>query len=131
MRTSYVACLIAVTAGVACHTLAPLTFDEVDRLQPSRVWVTHADQSVLEVNGPRVFNDTLVGYVNGGFTELPASDVHRVVIKRPARAKTIGLIAGSTAVAAAIAVWLSGVGDPDESDMVNCPDEPDHPLCQS
>jgi hypothetical protein len=92
--------------------------------------VTRADQSVVEVSGPQVFGDTLVGYVAGEFQELPTATVKRVVIRRPARARTIALIAASTAGAAVIAVFLAGVGDPNPRDEVDCDYEPEDPRCQ-
>jgi hypothetical protein len=82
------------------------------------------------VSGPQVFGDTLVGYVNGAFQELATAGVQRVAMRRPARAKTIALIAGATAGATLVAVWLSGVGDPSPRDEVDCDYEPEDPRCQ-
>jgi hypothetical protein len=72
-----------------------------------------------------------VGYMDGAFREVPKATIKQVVVKRPARAKTIGLIAASTAVATMIGVWIAGLGEPAASDMVNCDDyDPgQHPDC--
>lgn len=116
--------------GTACHTMAPLNWDEVAVQRPSAVWVTRANETV-QVSGPQLFNDTLVGYVNGTFEELAISDVTQVAVRRPARAKTIALIAASTATAALVAVWMSGLGPkPADDDPVDCGLDPDHPACQ-
>jgi len=131
MRSIRVGVVIAtMLGGTACHTMAPLSWDDVAGLRPSRVWITQSDQSVVEVSGPQVFGDTLVGYVNGAFLELPTADVKRVVVRRAARAKTVALIAAGAAGAAAIAVWMSGVGNPSERDNVDCDYEPEDPRCQ-
>lgn len=130
MRWTLASGLIAtMLSGAACHTMAPLTWDELGGLRPSSVWVTRADQTVVQVSGPQVFGDTLVGYVNGEFQELPTAEVTRVAMRRPARAKTIALIAASTAGATLLAVWISGLG-PKPGAEVDCGLDPDHPDCQ-
>ena len=130
MRSTTVGGLIAATlAATACHTMTPLSWSELNALRPGHVYVTRTDQSVVEMSGPQVFGDSLVGYINGVFEELPTAEIRRVAIKRPARAKTIALIAGSTAAAAAIAVWMASVGDPDPKAAVDCNDVPLDPLC--
>jgi hypothetical protein len=131
MRPRFVGGLIAVMlSGAACHTMAPLSWDEVAGLRPSVVYVTRADQTVVQVSGPQVFGDTLVGYVNGAFQELATAEVTRVAMRRPARAKTIALLAASTAGATLLAVWISGLGPKPPGDEVDCGLDPDHPDCQ-
>lgn len=124
----------AVSAAVlisACHTMAPLTLEEIATLRPSRVWVTDHQQSVVEVSGPVVFNDTLVGYVNGEFQELPASGLAKVVMKRPARARTIAL-ATAGAVGLGAFVWMIAAGEKyvNPAQFVDCDDDPLLPECQ-
>lgn len=121
--------LATALASTACHSMTPLSWRDLDGLRPSRVWVTQADQTTVEVSGPQVFGDTLVGYVNGEFKELPTADVQRVTIRQPARAKTIALIAASTAVAAGLAVWISNSGLFGDTSFIDCPDVPDDPRC--
>lgn len=133
MRANLAGWLIATTlVGAACHTMAPLSWDEVGGLRPSRVWVTRADQSVVEVSGPQLFGDTLVGYVNGQFQELPTASLQQVVMRRAARGKTIALIAASTAGAAALIVVISGIGSNDDPRFYfDCDDDPLLPECQN
>jgi hypothetical protein len=130
MRSTTVGGLIVATlAATACHTMTPLSWSELNALRPGYVYVTRTDQSVVEMSGPQVFGDSLVGYINGQFQEVPTAEIRRVAMKRPARAKTIALIAGSTAAAAAIAVWMAGVGEQDPRFEVDCFDQPLHPDC--
>lgn len=133
MRSQQVAwvALAALTAW-ACHTMAPLTLEDVQLQRPARVWVTQ-DQSTMEVSGPQVFNDTLVGYVNGEYQELPAASLSKVVTKRPARAKTIGLAAAGTVGLAAFIWAIAGTEkytNPKQSSGTDCDDDPEHPDCQ-
>lgn len=125
-----VLCATALTA-TACHTMKPLTWSEVEGMRPSRVWVTQEDRTIVEVSGPQLFGDTLVGYVAGEFRELPTSSVQQVTMRRPARGKTIALIAASTGVAVGIGVWISGIGDPLPRQFLDCADTPDDPECQN
>jgi hypothetical protein len=123
--------LAATVAGTACHSLAPLTWDEIEGIRPSRVWVTRADASVVEVSGPQVFGDTLVGYIDGEFQEMATADLRRAVVRRPARAKTIGLAVAGTAVSAALIVMLAGSDRTlNPVNLPDCNDVPDDPYCQ-
>jgi hypothetical protein len=120
-----------VIAAAGCHTMSTLTAEEVASLRPQRIYVTNADNgSVYVLSGPQVFNDTIVGYVNGAFTEVPATDVKKMAVRRTARGKTIALFAASAGVAGLIGVWISGIGDPSERDQVDCDYEPEDPRCQ-
>jgi len=129
IRTAFA--IATLLLGTGCHTMARLSWEDVAGQRPSRVWITQADQSVVELSGPQIFGDTLVGYVRGEFMELPTAAVQRVVVRRPALARTVALIAVSTAGAAAVAVWMSGLGpQPAPDDPVDCLMDPDHPDCQ-
>ena len=128
MRT-IVAGLLAVVAGTACYTMAPLSLDQISVERPTRVWVTTADRSRVEVNGPQVFGDTLVGYVGGDFRELPTGEIAQVAIKRAAKGKTMALVAASIASAALVGVAISGLGAADPAAMIDCNEFPDEPEC--
>lgn len=131
MRVSIAWALCAAVAVAGCHKLTTLTFDDVDRLRPSRVWITDQSQSVMEVSGPQIFNDTLVGYINGEFQELAAADVSKLVMRQPARAKTIALAAAGTVGLAAF-VWMIAGGENyvNPAQFVDCDDDPLLPECQ-
>jgi len=80
-------------SSAACHTMRPVTLDELGALRPASVLVTRGDQSVVVVSGPRTFGDTLVGYVDGEFEEMPAADLKQIRMKQRARGKTAALLA--------------------------------------
>jgi hypothetical protein len=130
MRSTSAGWLIATAlAGTACHSMTPLSWREIGALRPPRVYVTHADKSIVEMSGPQVFGDTLVGYINGQFQEVPTAEIRRVAMKRPDRAKTIALIAGSTTVAVGVAVWMASSGIFGANTFLDCADVPDDPRC--
>ena len=120
--------ILAALASAACHTMVPLTFDEVSAMRPGTVYITRDDQSVLALTGPQVFGDTLVGYIGTAFYELDQKEVARVEVKRSAKGKTMALVAASIASAAAIGVVISGLGS--DSPLYDCNDEPERPECQ-
>jgi hypothetical protein len=78
------------------------------------------------VDGPRTVGDTLAGYVNGQFEELPASDVRQILVKRRAGGKTAALVAAGAVCALSVAYLVSGggvFGNPE--DKLDCGDDPD------
>jgi hypothetical protein len=109
--------------------MVPVNLERVAAERPYRVWVTQADQGVVEVSGPQVINDTLVGYIGGVFTELPATDVKQVKVKRSAKGKTMALVAASIVGAGALGVVISGLGSSGRDPGVDCMDVPDDPRC--
>lgn len=130
MRSTLISGLVAVAVvGAACHKMTALTWAELNAMKPGQVWVTYSDETVAEVSGPQVFGDTLVGYIGGEFTEIPTAQVKLVTMRESAKGKTIALVAASTAVAAGLAWWMAGAGDPSEKDQVDCNDVPDDPRC--
>ena len=130
MRSTWIGGLVAVAVvGTACHKMTALSWNELDAMRPGQVWVTYSDETVAELSGPQRFGDTLVGYIGGAFTEIPTAQIKQVTMRESAKGKTIALVAASTAVAAGLAVWMAGAGEPSEKDMVDCNDVPDDPRC--
>ena len=44
-------------------------------MKPLKAWITEKDQTVVMVAGPQVVGDTLVGYINGVYEEMPAAQL--------------------------------------------------------
>jgi hypothetical protein len=131
MRSIMVGLLIAATAsGAACHTMRPVTLGELGAMRPSEVRVTRADQSVVVVSGPQTFGDTLVGYVNGQFEEMPGVGLKQMLVRRSARGRTAALVAAGAVGIAALAALVSGAGDyRNPADRHDCYDDPEAPGC--
>lgn len=131
MRITMVGGLIATAlASAACHTLKPVTLEQVSVAKPSELTVTRGDQSVVVVSGPQVIGDTLLGYVNGKFEELQAADLKQMRMRVPARGRTTALIIATT-VGIAGAAWLvtGGGGFVDAKSLLDCDDDPDQVGC--
>ena len=95
------ALLLAAVASAGCHTRKSIALDQVNALKPEQAWVTETDQSVILVTTPQVVGDTLVGYVNGVYEEMPAARLKDVVVSRPATTRTVLLVS-------AIAIGFGG-----------------------
>ena len=130
MRTMFGKAIIVVAlVSAACHSMVPLTFDEVGSVRPGTVYLTRGDATMLELTGPQVFGDTIVGYDMGGnFYELDRKEISRVTVRQSAKVKTMALVAAGIAGAAAIGVMISGIGG--DPPLYDCNDEPDRPECQ-
>lgn len=112
MRSSLACLLILITlSSAACHTMRPVALDQLSTESPSRVWVTKADQSVVVLSGPQILENRLAGFVDDVFQVIPAEDVRRIVMRRPAGARTAALVAGVAAGATFLLVGLAGTGD--------------------
>jgi len=106
----------ALAAGLfaaACTTVAnvqnPGTY--VASKQPRTVWLTKSDHSIVRMNGPRMVGDTVVGSVNGQYTEVAMTDVTGMQAIVPDKTKTIAIAAvGVAATAAALVVIFSHSG---------------------
>lgn len=117
-------------SGTACYTMRTVTFGELGTARPGAVWITKADESVIVVETPRVFGDTLVGYINGEFQELPNTDMTGFKVKRMAGAKTAGLIGASAAAVGVFVVMVTGTGNFfDPQTNLDCEDDPNQVGC--
>jgi hypothetical protein len=107
--------------------MAPVKLDQLGTMRPSRAWITLGDKSVVEISGPQVLGDTLVGYVNGVYQELPAATVTGVQVQKSATGKTVALVAASTVAFGAFAYLItSAASSSDEKGpTVECQENPD------
>ena len=122
--------LATLSSTTACKTMRPVTLEYLRSAQPSRVWVTRADQSVVIVSGPQVLGDTLVGYVGQTFEEIPAAAVKQVKVRMSAPGKTVALVAGSVIGFAAFAYVLAGTGGGNMPNYCDAPENVGELICQ-
>jgi hypothetical protein len=123
------AVLLAVLSSAACHTIKPVSMDELKAIQPKQAWVTASDQSVVIVSGPQVMGDTLVGYVKGVYEEMPAAELKEVRIEKPATSKTVMLVSAITVGFAGMVYALAGSGKSGKDQSDTCDKNPDYPEC--
>ena len=112
MRAARLGPLIAaLLSSAACYSMKPVALEELVAIRPTKARVTRSDQSVTVVWGPRVIENRLVGWVDGEYQVMPATDVQQVLVKRPARGRTAAAIAAGTVGAAALVYMLTGSGN--------------------
>jgi hypothetical protein len=125
--------LVASLASAGCHTMSPVTLDQVGALNPARVWVTESDRSVVVVSAPiHVVGDTLQGYINGKYEEMPTTELKKLVVQKPATTRTVLLV---SAIAVGFGGFVfaltgsSGAATRGQTDF--CDKHPDDPTCTS
>ena len=97
--------------GAACYSMQRVTVTDLGSARTNRVWVTHPDQSRVLISDAQVFRGKLVGFVDGKYLELTPEDLHAIEVRKLSWGRTIGLVAATGAVAAAVAVMVSGTED--------------------
>lgn len=124
------AAVAAALFATGCHTMLPTTIGEVGTARPGQVWVTRSNDSVVVVATPKVFGDTLMGYIEGQFEELPASDLKHLQVKRIAKGRTAALVTAGVIGTATTLYLISGAGDyEDPAATLDCDDDPELPGC--
>jgi ABC-type nitrate/sulfonate/bicarbonate transport system substrate-binding protein len=122
--------LVAALAILSCKTIKPVTLDELRTLKPDQVWVTQSDQTVVLVSSPQVVSDTLVGYINGTYEELPAARIKQVRMQRGATTRTALLIGAIAAgFGGMVYALIGGKGDTHVCDPSYCEEHGEDPCC--
>jgi hypothetical protein len=81
-------------AGCTHMTVVPRPTDFLAAKRPARVWVTGPGNSELLVTHPTVRADTLSGFSQDKYFEMPMTDVKQIRARVPAVARTL-LVAGA------------------------------------
>jgi hypothetical protein len=90
-----------------CHTMRAVQPAQLGTARElSVVWVTRSDRSTVVVRGPEVRADTLIGFVDGAYHEMPLSEVVSISAREAAHARTAALVVGSLAVTSVLLVYL-------------------------
>lgn len=132
MRSIVVCALFLALSGAACSTKKVVTIDELNAMKPLKAWVTEKDQTVVLVSGPQVVGDTVVGYINGVYEEMPAARLTQVMVETPAKTRTYLLVGGITvAVGGVVYALIGGKGDTVYGGPDYCEEHPEDPICDS
>jgi len=108
--------LLLVCAGTtACTSVRPVQPSEfIPSHAPDMVWVTYADQRVVEVEQPAVVADTLRGTLRGtsDSISIPLGQVQSVKARTPDPTKTavLATTAGAGAIATVYLLCISQAG---------------------
>jgi hypothetical protein len=126
------ALLVATLSSAACTTKKTVTIDELRVMNPLKAWITENDQTVVMVAGPQVVGDTVVGYINGVYEEMPAARLKQVMVETPAKTRTYLLVGGITvALGGMIYALIGGAGDTPYGGPDYCDEHPEDPICDS
>jgi hypothetical protein len=107
-----------------------VSLEELGAIRPSEVRVTRTDQTTVVVAGPQAIGDTLMGYVNGEWQEIPATSLQQLVVKRRDKKKTAALVAAGLVGVATFAYMVSSSGDHVNPEaLADCEDDPELPGC--
>jgi hypothetical protein len=121
MRTA-IGCALIMTmlSSSACHTMKPVALDQLAGIQPTRVWVKRDHQSVVLVSNPKVFGDTLVGFINRKYAVMPRASLGQLLVKTSAPTRTAVLIAAGALVLGGVAFRVGGSGGPTAPTQSKC-----------
>jgi len=89
---------VLISVLVACHTMRAVQPSQIGSMSFPRVWVTLIDSSSFVLARPSLRGDTLTGFVDGAYREMPVSDARSMRALEPARLRT-ALLAGGASVA--------------------------------
>src|SRR5579872_2415168 len=100
LAAALVGCAIA-----ACHTMKLVPPSELSSKAFTRVWITKGGNSAVLME-PQVRGDTLAGFVNGEYREMPLAEAGAVRARVPAWGRTALLGGALTATAVAALVYF-------------------------
>lgn len=127
MRTCRSVAPLPLAAALAgCYAMAPVAApqDYIVARRPSLLVVTRADGSVVEVEGPSLKGDSVMGFVNGRYQFISrVADAQRVTARQHHMGRTALFVGGVTAAVLGTAIMLSGGGSSGEEFL--CEDPPD------
>jgi hypothetical protein len=108
--------------------MKPVTMEQLNAIKPDKAWVTDSGKQFL-ISGPQLVGDTLVGYVNGEYQELPTAHFTQVMVQRPATGKTAALIAVITVGFGGMVYALAGGGASGKGQSDFCDKHPEDVTC--
>jgi len=91
-------------AALGCHTMRPVEPAQLSSKTLERVWITKTDDLSIVLVDPKLRGDTLAGFVDGAYQEMPLAQARSLRAREPDYGRT-ALLAG-TATAAAIAGFI-------------------------
>jgi hypothetical protein len=126
--------LLVAFTSTACHTMKPVSLEQLNALSPDRAWVTESDLSVVLVEEPKVVGDTLRGYVGSHRAKLPRAGLKQLRVRVPAPARTALLAVGGGVAFVGFLVAVAGNGQSQIPVVTrgapgDCDQHPDQPGC--
>jgi hypothetical protein len=122
MNSSFrrVTSLLILVTVTGCSTMQPVArpTEFFRSRKPKTVWITQESaNTMVAVNAPQLVGDSLVGFIEGEYVEIPMKQVQGIQARQYARGRTVGFILGVTAAAiAGLLLMGSGLGSADIGD---------------
>lgn len=101
----------------ACTTMQAVAEprDYLKTRQPKQIWVTRdSAQAMIAVDGPRLIGDSIVGFVEGEYMEIPVSQVRGMQAKQYSRKRTSAFLVAASAVVVGLFLVVKGGTGSDE-----------------
>lgn len=111
MRATLNAACLAAFAAAGCYNIKQVSFGEFPDKRIRHVWVTRADDSVMELREAEVINGKLRGFANREMQELEAGDLKQIKIRQLASGRTAALVVGASVAFIGVAILVSGNED--------------------
>lgn len=105
LRWLPLALVVVVLPG--CHTMRAVGPSQVGTARElPEVWVTGVDHRTVVLNAPEVRGDTLAGFIDGAYHEMPLSDVVAIRARQASRLRTAALVATGAVATSALLVYF-------------------------
>jgi len=124
-----VAVTLALLSSAACHRTKVVALDQ--GVSSNRLWVTMKNESVVVLDGPKIYGNKLVGFVDGKYAEYLTANVTQVSVRESNRAGTAALLVGGLVVFAGFAWAVAGSGGDESSDYCDDPNNAMEVICQT
>jgi hypothetical protein len=108
MRTTSLLILVTVTG---CSTMQPVARPRefVQLRKPGTIWVTRQETpAMVEVSAPQMVGDSLVGFIEGEYVEIPFNQVQTIQARQYSRGRTMAFILGITAATVGFLLLVGG-----------------------
>ena len=95
-------------ASAACHTMRPIPATALGAAHAwPKIWVTTApDRATVILDAPALRGDTLYGFVDETYREMPLSEVTAIHAREGARTRTAALVGGSLVAMTGLLVYF-------------------------
>jgi hypothetical protein len=113
--------LVLLVMMTACSTMQPVAQprDFLLTRQPAVIWLSKSsDQTMVAVDAPKLLGDSIVGFVEGDYVEIPIKDVKSMQARQYSRSRTTAFLLGAGALAVGLALIVTG-GLGSNSDMID------------
>jgi hypothetical protein len=106
--------LVLLVTMTACTSMQPVASPKefLQTRKPPTVWLSRdVSQAMVAMDGPRLQGDSIVGFVEGEYTEIPLSNVKAMQARQYSKGKTTAFVVGVTGVViGALLLVKAGLG---------------------